>query len=32
MTTATKVGHCKLSILEPAHELGNVSKASKIMG
>jgi len=32
MTTATKVARRKLSMLELAHELGNDSKACKIMG
>jgi transposase InsO family protein/transposase-like protein len=32
MTTTTKIARRKLSLLELAHELGNVSKACKIMG
>ena len=32
MTTTDKVARRKLSLLELAHEMGNVSKACKIMG
>ncbi|MCP4548095.1 MAG: IS481 family transposase, partial [bacterium] len=32
MTTTDKVARRKLSMLELAHEMGNVSKACKIMG
>ena len=32
MTTSHKVARRKLSLLELAHELGNVSKACRIMG